>query len=613
MGRSRFIVGVVSVAALSLLLSACGSNSPSAAAKSTKTPAHVAVLRGGVVSYAETAGASPNYIFPVIPSADFTVDNLGQFQTLLYKPLWQSQANQPALDYPESIGNAPVWSDHDTVVTVTLKHYVWSDGDPVTTRDLTFFVNLARAAGPNWGEYIPGDFPYNVRSMKIESPTKMSFTLTEAYNPTYYLDNQLSELVPLPQQAWDREKLTQPDGNYDETPAGAKAVWNFLNGYAENTSTYAEDNPIWGVVDGPYKLKSFGGTASPDIFVPNPTYSGHRSTISEFEELPFTSSAAEYDVLRSGSSDLSYGYVPSSDIPTLAAVRSAGYEIDVAYGWDVDYIIPNLKNPTMGPVLSQLYIRQVIQHLTDQTAMIKDFMSGYGIPTYGPVPIYPRGNPFADAEEQHNPYPYSISTAKSILSSHGWKVVANGIDSCVDPTKCGKGIKKGTKLAFNLIYSSGSTTLTEDSELLEADAARAGVQISLRKEPFNTVVGVVTFCTPGKDGITDSSPQCTWQLGEYGGNEFGLYPSGGDLFLPGASENAGSYDNATLNRLIEAVRHSSGYSVFDQYENLVTTQLPWLWQPVPTSVVAVKSNLKGPGLVSEFGNLDPNRWYFVKS
>jgi peptide/nickel transport system substrate-binding protein len=583
---------------------------PTGALAATRSARPDSIIHGGVVKYAEGPGGNPNYIFPVNPSADQSSPNLAQFQPLMYQPLWTSNFNEPTINYADSIGNAPVWSHGDTEATVTLKHYLWSNGTPVTTRDITFYINLAKAAGPNWGDYTPGEFPYNVKAIKIESPTKMTFTFTKAYNPTYYIDNQLSDIIPIPQNVWDRESLNGPVGNYDETPAGAKAVWNFLNKYAENTGTYSSTNKIWGDIDGAYKLKSFGGSSSPDIFVPNPKYSGHRSTISEFEELPFTSDSAEYDELRTGTSALTLGYVPFQDIPTIPTVESAGFSITTVNSWGVDYIIPNLANPTLGPVLRQLYVRQALQHLVDQKTMIKDFLHGYGIPTYGPAPIYPLGNRFADSFEKHNLYPYSVATADRILEGHGWRVV-NGVQTCEDSALCGSKlgtVAKGTQLKLSLLYSSGSTALTEQDELFEADAARAHIDITLKSEPFNTVVGIVSTCNP-KD---PTEAQCTWQLGEYGGIDYSLFPSGGELFEPGGALNAGSFDNATINTLIHKIRHSATLQAYYEYENLIAAQLPWIWQPTASGVAAVAKDIHGPGLTTEFGDLTPNLWYYTR-
>jgi len=603
--RGALFVGIA-VAVGTLLLATSGTSGASSVA-ARRAPS---ALRGGVVSVAESPGTSPNWIFPVLIGSTNTVAN-GNFISLMYEGLWQESFTEPTIDYANSIANVPVWSDGDRVVTFTLKHYVWSNGQPVTTRDISFFINLVKAVGTSWGNYTAGDFPYNVRSVRIESSTRMSLVLDEPYNPAYYEDTQLLEIVPLPQAVWDRESLHGKVGNYDETPAGAKKVVKFLNDYAQQMSTYSSSSPIWGVTDGPYKLSSFGGTASADIFVPNPRYSGHRSTISKFEMLPFTSDSSEYNLLRSGTSALTLGYVPFSDVPTVRTVEAAGYKVIKTYNWMMNFLVQNLTSPTFGPTISQLYVRQALQHLIDQPLMISAFLHGYGVPTYGPVPVYPKGNPYTDSYEAHNPYPYSVAVAKSLLSSHGWRIVG-GVQTCEIPARCGKGVKKGTKLAFKLVYASGSTSTTQEMLLFASDAAKAGIKISTSEESFDTVITVLDPCTPGVGGVTDSSPACTWDMGGWGGWTYGPFPSGGENFYTGGSDNSSNYSNPEVNKLIIAVRHSPSLKAFHEYENLVSQQLPDLWLPVEDGVTAAAKNLRGPGIGAEFNSFTPNWWYFVR-
>jgi peptide/nickel transport system substrate-binding protein len=595
LGRRRWAACGAAVLMGSLLLAGCGT------ASSTSPPSQrPRAADGGTVTYAEVAGESPNYIFPVNPVAGQSVADIEQFMPLLYEPLFVDSFDEPTIDYAASIGYEPRWIDHDSAAVLTLRHYRWSNGSPVTTRDITFYINLARAAGPSWGDYSPGDFPYNIRRIAIEGPYQMTLYFTRSFNPTYYVDNQLSDITPIPQAVWDRESLTGRVANFDESPAGARKVWNFLNSYAERTSTYSDTNPIWGVTDGAWKLASFGGSTSPDIFVPNPAYSGVHPRIARFEELPFTSDAAEYDELRSGDRAITIGYVPDQDVPTVPTVRAAGYSVRQIHDWGVDYMVPNLRVPGVGAAFAQLYVRQALQHLVDQPLLISTFFDGDAVPTYGPAPIYPKNNPFADSFEEANPYPYSVPDAKSLLAGHGWRIVG-GVQTCVS-SACGKGVKIGTKLAFTLLVASGDLARTEEAELYASDAKRAGILVTLRSEEFNSIVGTIGPC---------ANPQLscsTWELANYGGATLSLYPSGGEQFLLGSQMNSGQYENPTLAGLIHAVRHQAGMRTYDAYENLVATDLPWIWLPTPSTLGAVAKTLRGPGIDAEFGDLEPQLW-----
>ncbi len=109
---------------------------------------------------------------PLVSGQYFTVENTADFQTLLYEPLyWFGDKASTSIDYPLSIGNPPVYSDGDRVVTITLKHYVWSNGETVSARDVIFWINLLKANPDEWASYVPGGFPDNVKSATAPNAT----------------------------------------------------------------------------------------------------------------------------------------------------------------------------------------------------------------------------------------------------------------------------------------------------------------------------------------------------------------------------------------------------------------------------------------------------------
>jgi peptide/nickel transport system substrate-binding protein len=189
----RFTAVAVAGAAL---LAACGSTSSSSTSSSSSS---TQPIKGGTAYFAEQPGASPNYIFPITPSGNFSVNNLAQFQVLMYRPLYYfGIGNKAAINYNLSIGDQPVFSNGDKTVTITLKHYEWSNGTPVSARDVLFFINLLKAEKANWGAYVPGAFPDNVVSATAPNASTVVLTLNKAYNPTWFTYNELSQITPLP-------------------------------------------------------------------------------------------------------------------------------------------------------------------------------------------------------------------------------------------------------------------------------------------------------------------------------------------------------------------------------------------------------------------------------
>src|SRR5262245_60595899 len=81
--RHRLRLGAVAVAAgAALLASACGSSNGSGSGSGGKA------VTGGTATFAEGPGATPNYIFPMITAAYYSVANIEQFQRLSFRSLY---------------------------------------------------------------------------------------------------------------------------------------------------------------------------------------------------------------------------------------------------------------------------------------------------------------------------------------------------------------------------------------------------------------------------------------------------------------------------------------------------------------------------------------------
>jgi len=574
-------------------------------------------VRGGVVTFAEQPGSPPTYIFPLYNGANSGNNNITYLQPLLWRPLyWFGHVHSPAATFNQrlSMADAPVFSDGGKTVTMHLRHAVWSDGRPVTARDVLFWMNLLRANTDEWGLYAPGDWISHIVSMAAPTPTTFSVTFNIAYNPTYLLYNGLSEITPLPRFAWDKTCSNCPVGNADMTPSGARAVYTFLNGQSLSPHTWAT-NPLWTVVDGPWRLQPKTGyqTDGKLVFVPNPRYDGpDKPTISQFVELPFTSATAEYNAVLGGEVD--YGYVPTSDIPQVPTLRARGYRVLPWVEWGITFIGLNYSNPTYGPLLDQLYLRQALQHLIEEPAYIKAFLGGYGTPTYGPVPVYPP-SPFLAPSARQDPYPYSPGAARRLLLAHGWTIPPGGTATCTSPgsgpSQCGAGIARGTQLRLPLLYPSGFPALTLEVTALQSAAEAAGVQLLLSQAAEGAVLSASYACigeTVAKCPATStalsliSSPVYTY-VPTY-------YPSGGALFGTGGSTNGGNFSDPALDALIAKVRTAHSLAALYAYQELTAHLVPVLWFPNAAYQISVLSPRLG-GVVAQdsTGHIYPSTWF----
>jgi peptide/nickel transport system substrate-binding protein len=602
--RTRLGAGVAAaVSAIVLLVSACGSSGSSGSSGGTP-------VSGGTATFAEPPGTTPNYIFPMLTTAYYSVANIEQFQRLSFRSLyWIGNAKgQPVVDPAMSLAALPTYSDNDSVVTIHLGNYTWSDGQPVTARDVAFWINLLRANKQNFAAYIPGEFPDNLKSYQIVNAKTIVLKLTGSYNPTWFTYDQLSQITPLPVQAWDKTSASGSVGNYDETTAGAVAVFNFLTAQSKDISTYGT-NPLWQVVDGPWKLVSY----QPDgyaKFAANEAYAGPvKPKLAYFVEEPFTTDAAELNVLRAGGA-IDYGYVPEQEASQQSVLAGQGYTAAPWVGWGTTYFLMNFNNPKTGPLIKQAYIRQAMQSLTDEPAFVQGPWKGYAHTNYGPVPTQP-SNPYIDSYEAKGPWPYSPQTAVNLLTSHGWTVKPGAVSTCKDagtgPKDCGAGIAAGTQLSFTLQYATGIVEVSQEMQALKSNYSQAGIQINLESAPFDTIISQLTPCTAAQ-------ASCSWQMLNYGnGWTYGVdpYPTGDQLFETGAGSNSSNYSDSEANSLITATVKGPGS--LTAYENYLADQVPVLWMPEPVYQISeVSDSLHGALPQSPIESLTPENWYLTK-
>ncbi len=597
---------VAVVAALALVVAAC-SGSPSSSGGSSSGSSG----NGGTVTVAYLPGTQPVDIFPLFPAADDTTQEIFWFIEQFWRPLYWF-GNNGSLSYNPalSLAEAPVFSNHNKTVTITLKNWKWSDGKPITTTDVRFFLNLLAANKTQYANYVPGYIPDNIASVSYSSTRTFSITFKQAYSSNWLFLNQLSLLFALPQHAWDKTSVGGKIGNYDETTAGAKAVFNFLSGQAKNLTTYAS-NPLWQVVDGPFRLSSYQPNSEVTM-VPNKNYSGPiKPKIAKIQFLEFTSDAAEYNELLSGNID--YGYVPFNDVPSEGRLKSQGYSIVPWSQAGMNYATYNYTNPTTGPLFKQLYIRQAIQHTVNQPQMITAALYGAGVPTYGAVPAYKpaesvNGVPLADPAAQQNAYPYNVGTAIALLTSHGWAVHPGGTDTCArpgtGPNQCGAGIKAGQPLAFKFQYPTGVIQDSVEAQLLTSGAAKAGIAIADAPVPLS-VTFADTVCTPGT--------ACTWSADYYylGGWQYGVpinYPIGTLIFGCGGTY-IGGYCSPALDKLMQSAERSQSVQALYPYEQYLNKNVPVLWLPLqPYQFSAIKTSLHGTTPQNVGYWINPENW-----
>lgn len=577
--RSRLLAGA-SLTTASLLLAGCSGSSGTSSSGSHDS-----------INYALPANFTPNWILPIGTAAHLNTNNIS-IANSLWEPLIAYDGSTGSMGWNKkgSVATAADFAADNKSVTITLGDRHWSDGKPITSADVKFWFDLIKANKSKWAGYNPGKAPDNWTSFKTVDAGHFTITFDKAYNPQWMLANELSSITPLPQHLWDKAGDTKKD-------------WTDLNNAAKNISGYAT-NALWKTVSGPYTVKSFS-TVGKVVLAANTKYDGgEKAGIPTVNLLPFTTADAEKNALRSGSVD--YGYIEATDLDQKASFTAQGYTVKPWSGWAITYMPYNFNNPSMGAVFKQLYARQAVQRSIDQSGLSKVIFNGTAVPGYGPIP-QAQSSSFLSATQKSDPYPYSITAAKSLLSSHGW-TEQGGVMTCTGPgtgaSQCGEGVDKGTKFQMQVLSQSGSTVTDNMMSAIQSSLAKTGIKFSIKTAPVNSVLSQTPQCTA-------SQSICKWQLsffGTAGSWYFPAFPTGDSLFQTKGGANFGNYSNADVDRLISSSTTSSSTQEIQDYSAALAKDLPVIWLPAPDYQISVVKNGLGGFSQDPLANFHPAQW-----
>lgn len=625
---------------ISLTLAACASTSPVTSFPRTSS----------VVTYAELPATPPNYISPLESSAYYSDPNAGGLANIFWPSIYVIGAHGSlGVDSAESVAYPPTYTDHNRIVTIRLKHWRWSDGAPITARDLLFWLNLLSAVtdpnaptigsstspGPGWGDFAPGEFPESVVSYTQTGAYSIQLQLNQSYNPTWFTDDELTQIFPIPQSSWDRLSLSGPVGNYDNTAqarvllptsatqtcrdcyvprdpgtadSGALGVAQFLNVQSQDLATY-NSNPLWQVVSGPFVLRDFTSSGYVKM-VPNGSYSGApKPEIKAFVELPYSSDLAEFNALHNGNVDI--GYIPPEDLAQRSQLEKTGYAFAPWNVLSANLAMFNYTDPSAGPIFEQLYFRQAFQLLINQKEYIAKFTGGVGSVETGPVPVYPPNNVWVSPLEKRGIYNYDPARAVALLRQHGWAVRPGGVSTCVRPgsqaTDCGVGVRQGQPLSFQLLYNDDEVAMANEVEAMQSTMAKyAGIKLTLKGGTFNYVVGIAF------GNCTMTSPCTDWQLADWGdaGYDF-TYPAAvpaGNAIWPVVNQGdwVSARNAANIAATLTAPDQAAEVAAIFRYENYIATEVPnWMLPNGPYQLTMYKSNIAGVAPQSVFTALFP--------
>ena len=556
--------------------------------------------KGGTITVGQIDGATPSYIFPIVPAANTSAYTIN-FVAQMFLPLYNGPlGDTPEVNYSLSLAKKPIFSDGDKTVTIPLNtNYKWADGAPVQANDVIFAIDLMKVAvkdnPADWGQYVPGQFPTSVVTATAPDKYTVKLTLDKAYNPSYFLNNQLqvtNAFTPLPSTAWNIAVASGPHLDFTN-PANALKIYKYLSKLGGSIGNFM--NPLWQDVDGPFKLKDFNTTNSSYDLVPNPTYGGSpKPYVDKISVLTYTSVTAQLNALKDGQLDI--GGVDFSQIPQIPGLKQQGYSV---FGYPqmgyFDAVI-NFKDTTnhFDDIVRQLYIRQALAHLLDQPGYIRGIFKNAAVENYGPVPPVP-STPFTPANVKTNPYPYDPAAAVQLLKSHGWKVVPGGQTTCEKPgsgaDECGAGIPAGTPFKFTFYDTpvSESPAGPQESEAFVSVAEqKVGINAQLVTKTFDYEYANFNDADP-----SDAKNENQWGIDNNGGLGSDYYPTSEGALNTGGGLNAGDYSDPQADQLMRNSVYGSDPQAVQKEATYLTRQVPALFMPNSDYIYAVSKRIGG--------------------
>ena len=628
--KSRVAAGIAVLSAGTVALAGCSSTGGGGASNSASgTP-----KQGGTASIAQIKGAQPTTILPFYTPQTNSSQNYA-IDYELYRPLYYYGSDDKiALDTTKSVAQTTDWSNGGKTVTVTLKDWKWSNGESVDAQDVAFFLNFAKANETNWGLYtapnasIHADYiPDNITSVSASGQT-VTINLDKAYNQTWFEENELSLITPMP-QAWDLTaagtKGTCFSDTYNSAAANKDCVadYKYLSTAGTDSKTWAT-NPIWAVVDGPWKLKAYNSTSNNWSLVKNASYSGtDKPYLDEIDVNTYTSDTALYAAMKAGakgSGSVDVGGIPSQDLPKYNAsnvnagnpLTKAGYYLtSPQYTDEFSYYYLNDANTSVGAMFKQPYFIKALQDTVDQQGIIDGVARGWGYQTNSLIPNLPTGNVLSPTLKSYTAT-YSTSQAKSILAANGWDTSTTPATCTKAGTAagdCGAGVKAGQKAQFNFLYGSGVQSVLTEVQALKSDAAQAGIDINLQGQTYDAISNYMVACSA-------SEPSgCQWQAIQYGSWIYSADPTGDGFLATGSGNNIMSFSDPKMDQLIYNTTTQSGDAAMEAYEDYsLTAAVPLIFTPnFSNSMVSPEV---ANGLVvdkgSAFADSDFEAWYWTK-
>jgi peptide/nickel transport system substrate-binding protein len=518
------------VAMLMLLLSACGSSTPSSTPSAGGTP-----VKGG--TWTDDFYEDVSSVLPNLSSETFAT----MFDDALWAPLVygtpQGQLMPGIATEVPTVANNGVSSDLKTVTFHLRPGLVWSDGQPLDARDVDFSWKLW--ANPKAGTYNT-IFVNDIASADVSS---------DNLSITFHLKTPLVSFV----SQW-------ADGGTAPLPAH---VFSSMDPAAV---TKSPENLKPSVVSGPFTM-SESKPGDHYILVRNPKYYQAAQGLPYLDKVVIRIVPDQNTILKdaqAGSIDSAWFLdvtkaLAYQQLSNYTSVADGGGKGTNSYNWSAIWI--NFNNKILG---GNPEVRQAMAMAVDQQSLIQVSRRGFAaarcqdhppvqVPGYSANLVCPK---------------FDLAAANTLLDQHGWKKGADGVRS-----------KNGQRLEFEYSTTAGNLWRADDELINQANFKQIGIKLDIMNYPADTFFG--SFLPAGNPSPPTGAVSGRYDIAEF--IESGSYDPDNSIVLSCSTKGSGNlafYCSKQMDAFF-AQEQSTGdaaarQQAFDGINQLEVTDVPFI-------------------------------------
>ncbi|PZE20741.1 nickel ABC transporter substrate-binding protein [Paenibacillus xerothermodurans] len=263
--------------------------------------------------------------------------------------------------------------------------------------------------------------------------------------------------------------------------------------------------------------------------------------------------------LQSQEADIVYN-IPAESIPSIE--RNERLKIESVSGLRVHFLLYNQQKPMM----QDLKVRTALNLLLNRESVAGDIALGHAAPANGP---FNDKLPFGIKEPAQK---QDLAKAKALLAEAGY-----------EPGESGKMYKDGAPLELELITYKARPELPLIAQLVQSDAAKAGVTVNIR-----SVENADTYLAQNKD----------WDMATYS-NLSAPRGDGGfflnSAYLPGGALNHGKINIPRLTEIVTQLNRTSDSAQRIQLTQkavaVVNEEIPHSYAVYPNLIVGVNERV----------------------